>query len=133
MGLLSPQLTVSPHELDRGMRIMLLVDGVASQIMGVVTGGAFLVAFALLLGATPFQVGLIAALAPFSQIVQIPTIFLIHRVRQRKRLAVMGAFFSRMFCFFAAALPWIFPGITGALSDRFNNRSVLMESGPILV
>ncbi len=91
---------------------MLLVDGVSSQIMGVVTGGAFLVAFALLLGATPFQVGLIAALAPFSQIAQIPAIFLIRRVRQRKRLAVMGAFFSRMFWFFAAALPWLFPGTT---------------------
>lgn len=107
MGLLSPQPEVGPQELDQGIR-MLLVDGVSSQIMGVVTGGAFLVAFALLLGASPIHVGLIAALAPFSQIVQIPAIFLIRRVRQRKRVAVLSAFASRMFWFLAAALPWIF-------------------------
>ncbi|MBF0471727.1 MAG: MFS transporter [Gammaproteobacteria bacterium] len=105
---LSPQAEISPVELDRGLR-MLLVDGVSSQIMGVVTGGAFLVAFALILGATPFQVGLIAALAPFSQVVQIPAIFLIRRVRQRKLVAVTCSLISRMFWFIAAALPWIVP------------------------
>ncbi|MBF0446235.1 MAG: MFS transporter [Magnetococcales bacterium] len=113
MGFLSPQRKISPPELEQGMR-MLLVDGVSSQIMGVVTGGAFLVAFALLLGATSFQVGLIAALAPFSQIVQIPAIFLIRRVRQRKRVAVVSAFCSRMFWFVAASLPWLMPGETAS-------------------
>jgi len=45
-------------------------DGVASQAMGVLTGGAFLIAFAIKLGASNFVIGLLAAIGPLSQLLQ---------------------------------------------------------------
>jgi hypothetical protein len=70
---------------------MLLADGVCSQIMGVLTGGAFLVAFALLLGAPNWVIGLFAAIGPFTQVLQIPSIFLVDKLKLRKALVVVPA------------------------------------------
>ena len=58
---LQPQKTVTEPQLQSGLR-MFLVDGVFTQFLGTLTGGAFWVAFALLLGASNFSIGLIAAL-----------------------------------------------------------------------
>ena len=88
---------------------MLLYDGVCSQVMGVLTGGAFLVAFALMLGASNKVIGLIAALGPITQLLQIPTIYLVDYVRLRKALVVISSFFSRIFWFVVATLPWLVP------------------------
>ncbi|MDY6843900.1 MAG: MFS transporter [Thermodesulfobacteriota bacterium] len=88
---------------------MLLYDGVCSQVMGVLTGGAFLVAFALMLGASNKVIGLIAALGPITQLLQIPTIYLVDYVRLRKALVVISSFFSRTFWFVVATLPWLVP------------------------
>ncbi len=48
---LKSQEQINEADITRGLR-MLLFDGICSQAMGVLTGGAFLVAFALLLGAS---------------------------------------------------------------------------------
>lgn len=85
---------------------MLVLDGVCSQTMGVFTGGAFLVAFALLLGASNTVIGLLAAIGPLTQILQIPTIFLVERVALRKVLVVTSSFLSRLAWPVVAALPW---------------------------
>ena len=42
--------------------------------MGVLAGGAFLVDFALHLGASPFVIGAIAALGPLTRTLQIPVV-----------------------------------------------------------
>jgi hypothetical protein len=105
---LQPQDNVSPAELKTGMR-MLLYDGMCSQVMGVLVGGAFLVAFAVLLGASNLVIGLIAALGPLTQILQIPTIFLLERAGVRKALVVPASFLSRLFWFAAAAVPFLIP------------------------
>ena len=63
---LQPQEQVEEQEVKRGLG-MLMADGMCSQVMGVFTGGAFLVAFALLLGASNFVIGLLAAVGLFSQ------------------------------------------------------------------
>ena len=88
---------------------MLLIDGICAQIMAVLTSGAFLVAFALLLGASNTVIGLLAALSTFAQILQIPSVFLIEHVRMRKMLTVVSAFIGRAFWLLVAALPWFFP------------------------
>ena len=67
---LRPQETVSETDLQTGLR-MLMFDGVCTQIMGTLAGGAFLVAYALILGASNFYIGLIAALGPLAQMLQI--------------------------------------------------------------
>ncbi len=88
---------------------MLLYDGMCSQVMGVFTGGAFLIAFALLLGASNTVIGLVAAIGPLTQILQIPAIFLINRTGLRKALVVGSAFLARLFWLVVAALPWLVP------------------------
>ncbi|MGB2984905.1 MAG: MFS transporter [Phycisphaerae bacterium] len=106
---LKPKETVSEAETEQGLRALLL-DGVCSQVMGAFTGGAFLVAFALLLGASNFVIGLLAAVGPLTQLLQIPAIFLVDRTGLRKFLVVASSFFSRLFWLVVAALPWIATG-----------------------
>lgn len=105
---MSPQRTISESELHSGLR-MVMLDGVFTQLMSSLTGGAFLVAFALLLGASNFMIGGIAALQALTQVLQIPTIYLVEATRQRKALMVSTLFFSRAFWLFIAAIPWIVP------------------------
>lgn len=88
---------------------MLLYDGVCSQIMGALTGGAFLVAFALLLGASNVVIGVLAAIGPLTQILQIPAIFLVDRSGLRKVLVVGSSVLSRIAWLVVAALPWLVP------------------------
>lgn len=106
---------MSPTEPDRfdpktehGLR-MLLMDGIASQIMGVLTTGAFLVAFALHLGASNVVIGLIAAIQPFSQVMQVPAIYLVARYRKRRRLVVLSCIVARLPWFGVAAIPFVLP------------------------
>ena len=108
LGWLKPQDSVSDADVDRGLR-MLLYDGLTVQVMGVLTGGAFLVAFALMLGASNKVIGLLAAVGPFSQLLQIPAIYLTDRIRMRKLLTVTAAVMSRVFWFVIAAIPWFLP------------------------
>lgn len=108
LSFLKPQENISDSELKKGLS-MLMLDGVCSQVMGVLTGGAFLVAFALLLGASNFVIGLIAALGPMTQVLQIPAIYLIEKTGHRKAIVVLTSFLSRSFWFLAAAIPFLVP------------------------
>ena len=103
-----PLRIIDPDTLERGLRLVML-EGVAAQIMVVLTGGAFLVAFALELGASPFTIGLLGALQPLTQTLQIPTIYLVERLGWRKLVVVVALALSRAFCFVLAAIPWVVP------------------------
>jgi len=105
---LRPKERIDESEVQSGLQA-LLYDGVCAQVMGVFTGGAFLVAFALLLGASNVVIGLLAAIGPLTQILQIPAIFLVDRTGLRKALVVLNSFVSRLFWLVVAALPWIVP------------------------
>lgn len=94
----------------RGLR-MLLLDGIASQTMGVFTTGAFLVAFALHLGASNVTIGFIAAIQPFSQIIQVPAIYLVARYRKRRALVVLSCIASRLPWFGVACIPFFLPEV----------------------
>ncbi|MHC4115399.1 MAG: MFS transporter [Planctomycetota bacterium] len=84
-------------------------DGVASQAMGVLTGGAFLIAFAVKLGASNFVIGLLAAIGPLSQLLQLPSIFLVEKIRNRRLITVIAAGLSRLCWLVIALSPFIFP------------------------
>ena len=55
--------TLSEDQVQSALK-NIIKDGVASQAMGILTGGAFLVAFAVKLGASNLVIGLLAAIAP---------------------------------------------------------------------
>jgi MFS family permease len=82
-------------------------DGVASQAMGILTGGAFLVAFAIELGASNFVIGLIAAVGPLTQLVQLPAIFLVEKVRNRRAIVVAAAGLNRLCWLLIATVPFL--------------------------
>ncbi|MBU2548007.1 MAG: hypothetical protein KKB20_06340 [Proteobacteria bacterium] len=67
---LNPKEKLSEEEVAQGLRYV-LKDGIASQAMMTLTGGAFLVSFALELGASNAFIGYLAALPPLLQFVQL--------------------------------------------------------------
>jgi hypothetical protein len=61
--------TLAEEEIQSGLRSV-IKDGLASQTMVTLTGGAFLVAFALKLGASNLVIGLLAAIPPLTQLMK---------------------------------------------------------------
>jgi MFS family permease len=75
--------------------------------MDTLTSGAFLVAFALLLGASNTVVGLLAAVSPLAQLLQILAIYLVERTASRKALVVRNSVLSRISWLVIAVIPWL--------------------------
>ena len=107
-GWLRPKDSLDEADVNRGLR-MLMSSGICAQTMAVLTGGAFLVAFALLLGASNKIIGMLAAIGPLSQLLQLPSIFIVDRTGLRKVLFVISAFFSRVSLVVVAIVPWLVP------------------------
>lgn len=72
-----------------------IYDGVFAQSFAVLTGSIFLPAFALVLGASPFQIGLLASIPFFATLSQLPGAFLIEKHQQRKQLVLLSASTAR--------------------------------------
>ena len=64
---------------------------------------------ALALGAGNFAIGVLASLAPISQMAQIPAILLVERVGLRKLVTVLCAGASRLALVAAAFTPYLAP------------------------
>lgn len=103
---LRPDPEVTPDDLARGKRA-LVKDAAWASLVGALYGGVILVGFALELGATPFLIGLIAAIPFFAQFAQLPAIALVERVRQRRKVAVVAVSVSRVMILALAAIPYL--------------------------
>ena len=66
---LRPKTTLTDAEVQAGMKLV-RVEGLTTEAMTTLTSGAFLVAFALLLGAKNFEIGLLAGLPTFNTVFQ---------------------------------------------------------------
>lgn len=98
---------LTEEEIQSGLSYV-IKDGIASQSMGILTGGAFLVAFAIKLGASNFIIGLLAAIGPLSQLLQLPSIFLVEKIRNRRAIVVIAAALSRLCWLIIALIPFLF-------------------------
>ena len=78
----------------------------ASGADGLVSGG-FLAAFALLLGASNIHIGIITALPPILQPIQLVAVVLIERLRMRKPFAVMSYFTAYAAWIPVALIPFV--------------------------
>lgn len=87
---------------------MLTLDGVCSMGMGTLQGGVFLSAFALGLGATNYEIGLIATIGFFAQFMQLPGLLLLRMFRKRRAIVVACAGVSRMMWLIIILTPFIF-------------------------
>lgn len=70
--------SLTEEEIQTGLKNVLR-DGLATRAMITLTEGVFLVGFALKLEAPLFVIGLLAAIPPLAQLIQIPSIFLIEK------------------------------------------------------
>lgn len=118
---LNPTSTISEEDLRRGFRHLMWAGGYA-QIMAVLISGAFLIGFALALGANNAVIGLLAALPPLCQILQIAFVPLVERLRRRKAITVIGLVVNRLLwipiAFIPMALPeaWRLPALLGGIA-----------------
>ncbi|MHC4287744.1 MAG: MFS transporter [Planctomycetota bacterium] len=110
--MLKAQDSLTDAQLESALK-NIIRDGLASQSMGILTGGAFLVAFAIKLGASNLVIGLLAAIGPLSQLLQLPAIFLVEKVRNRRLITVVAAGLSRLCWLVIAASPFLFPPKVG--------------------
>ena len=104
---LAPIKNIARDDIRSGLSYI-VKDSLASMTMMTLTGGVFLVAFGLKLGASNIVIGLLAAIAPLSQLIQIPSIFLVEKYRARRAIAVYAALTSRFFLLFIALIPLLF-------------------------
>jgi len=102
----NPKPTISDRELATGLRWFTL-EGTTSLALFSITTSGFLVAFALALGANNFHIGVLAALPFIMQILQLPAIWLVEKIRRRKAIAVTAWFWAQA-CWFPIALIPIF-------------------------
>lgn len=89
-------------EVKKGLKFA-IGDGLATEAMTTLTGTTFLVAMALMLHATNFEIGLLAAFPTFTNIFQLISIWLVRRFKSRRLISVV--------CSIVARLPLIFTGI----------------------
>ncbi|MBA3478245.1 MAG: hypothetical protein H0T52_07595 [Lautropia sp.] len=104
--LLQPVPSVSPEALLAGKR-WLVWDAAWASITGAWSGGVVLVAFALDLGAEPMTIGLLAAIPFLAQAAQLPSIFLVERIRNRKLIGVTAVTVARVLVLLLAWLPFM--------------------------
>ena len=102
-----PSENLTEDQVKKGLKLV-IYDGLASEAMVTFTGGAFLVAIALHLGASNFQLGLLAALPTFSSIFQLASIWLVRKFNNRRAIAVVSNFLARFPLLIIGALPFMF-------------------------
>jgi MFS family permease len=90
----------------RALRLI-LYDALASEAMGTLTTGVFLVGFAVALGAGNFAIGVLAAVPFCAQLLQIPAVLMVERWRARRDICVFSTVVGRTFLLGAAAAPFI--------------------------
>jgi MFS family permease len=109
--LFQPKEVLSEEELTKGLRWMTL-EGTATMGFFNITGSGVLVAFALALGANNFHIGVLAAIPFIMQIVQIPAVWLVEKLRMRKLIVILSWFPSQLFWYPIACIP-LFMDIPG--------------------
>jgi len=104
--MLAPQQTITPRELDRGLK-NLIVDAAAATAIGALNSGVVLLALALHIGATNLAIGVLAAIPLLTQVLQAPAVKLVERLRQRRLISVASVFVARLALPVYAAVPFV--------------------------
>ncbi|MFP4521205.1 MAG: MFS transporter [Fibrobacterota bacterium] len=87
---------------------MVTTDGICSMGMGTLQGGVFLSAFAVALGATNYEIGLIASVGFLAQFMQLAGLMLVKLLKRRKVIVVAGAGMARLTWIFIILTPVLF-------------------------
>ncbi len=99
--------TLSEKQVKSGLSAI-VKEGLAAEAMSTLTGGTFLVAMAVLLKASNFQIGLLAALPALTNVFQLISIWLVRKYRNRRLICVICSFLARVPLLIIGFLPFIF-------------------------
>ena len=105
--MMDPKETLSEDDITQGLSFVLR-DGLATQAMVTLTSGIFLVAFGLQLGASNTVIGLLAAIPPLAELIQMPAISVVERIRNRRLICVGASIIARLFWIVIALIPFLF-------------------------
>ena len=86
----------------------LVLDGICTTAMNAFHAGPFLAAFALALGASHLEIGLISAITFLSMPVQLAGLYAVDRWKRRRGLVVLCALISRLLWIPIVCLPFFF-------------------------
>ncbi len=111
----SPQSApIPPGQIKRAFDLVVW-DGFCSQGFIAIVAGVFLFDFALRLGADNVTIGLLAALPPLAQLLQLPSVPLVERLGARRAICLWTATPARAALLLVAAAPYLASG-AGAVS-----------------
>lgn len=111
--MMNPKETLSEDDVTKGLSFIIR-EGLAAQAMVTLTSGIFLVAFGLQLGASNTVIGLLAAIPPLAELIQMPAISVVENVRNRRLVCVGTSIVARLFWIVIALIPFLF-GLTAAV------------------
>jgi len=98
--------SLTEDELRSGLKNVIM-DGLTTQAIATLTGGVFLVAFALKLGASNLTIGILAAIPPLGQLIQIPAIYIVEKYRTRREICIVSTAVSRSFWLLISLIPFL--------------------------
>ena len=98
--------SLTEEELESGLKNVIM-DGLTTQAIATLTGGVFLVAFALKLGASNLIIGILAAIPPLGQLIQIPAIYIVEKYKVRREICIVSTAVSRSFWLLIALIPFL--------------------------
>lgn len=109
-----PRPALTSEETDRALDKMVR-QGFTVQVKTTFTESVFLVGFALLLQAPNTIIGILAAIPSITQLLQIPSIFLLEKYRNRRKLNFYTQLGNRLGILLMALIPFIAIGEIGLL------------------
>ena len=109
LGVFETQEALSEEDVQRGLK-MLMANAAFGMGAGALQGGIFLSAFALAIGATNYEIGLLATVAFVSQFMQLPGLYLVQKLGMRRGITVVAAGVSRLLWIFVILIPVLFVG-----------------------
>ncbi len=127
------QALLSERQIRSTMRLSVL-EGIPGICFVVGTGGSVLTGFALYLGATPFQIGLISSVPLLGQLISPLTAWAAGQLGRRKPLTLVLAFLGRVVWFPALLLPALLPAavrpvwllVVITLANMFNASAAVL-------
>jgi MFS family permease len=87
-------IALSRDQIRRGLRYS-IIDGILANVMIALTSGVFLTGFALDLGASNIEIGILASLPILANLFQVVSAYLMEHEIRRKRFFISTATFSR--------------------------------------
>lgn len=106
-----PSEQITNAQLNSGLKLV-IADGLSAEAMVVFTSGTFLTAMAIHMGASNFQLGMLAALPTFTTIFQIASIWLVQKFNNRKLITSVFNLLARLPLIAIGIMPLLFSGST---------------------